>query len=192
MTWAPDYVTLTEAKEYLRIDDDADDMELGFAISAASRAIDRSAGRQFGAVIAAEEREFEAVYDRKKKDYVVQIDDVMNVTGLTVVSNSITVDASDYKLYPLNADKKSRPWTAIRTGRQVATVNVTAVFGWSTVPDGVKQACLLQASRFFVRKNSPLGVAGTPDMGSEMRLLNKVDPDVEVALGPYRRWWAIA
>jgi len=55
------------------------------------------------------------------------------------------------------------------------------------VPTTVKQATLLQASRVFARREAPFGVAGSPDMGSELRLLEKVDPDVAVMLVPYVR-----
>ena len=50
-----------------------------------------------------------------------------------------------------------------------------------------QEATLLQASRLAARRDSPFGVAGSPDAGSEMRLLARVDPDVAVALEPYRR-----
>jgi hypothetical protein len=68
-------------------------------------------------------------------------------------------------------------------------VQVTATWGWTAVPATIKKATLLQASRFYKRRDAPFGVAGSPDMGSEMRLLAKVDPDVEVMLGDYRRKW---
>ena len=50
MAWQPDYVTTDELKTHLRIDlaDTTDDDAIGIAITAASRAIDRSCGRQFG------------------------------------------------------------------------------------------------------------------------------------------------
>lgn len=57
------------------------------------------------------------------------------------------------------------------------------------IPSAVKQACLIQASRFFTRRYAPFGVAGSPDSGSEIRLLAKVDVDVAVILGPYITWW---
>jgi hypothetical protein len=46
---------------------------------------------------------------------------------------------------------------------------------------------MLQASRFYARRDSPYGVAGSPDLGSEVRLLSKVDPDVAVSLADYVR-----
>ena len=39
-----------------------------------------------------------------------------------------------------------------------------------------------EASRWFARRNSPYGIAGSPEMGSELRLLAKLDPDVAVML----------
>jgi hypothetical protein len=56
----------------------------------------------------------------------------------------------------------------------------------------VEQATLLQASRFHARRFSPYGVAGSPELGSELRLLAKLDADVELALSKAQlvRWWA--
>jgi hypothetical protein len=68
---------------------------------------------------------------------------------------------------------------------------VTAVWGWTAVPTSVKQATLLQASRFHKRRHAPFGVAGSPEMGSEIRLLSRVDPDVSVALRDFNRLRAV-
>lgn len=62
----------------------------------------------------------------------------------------------------------------------------------STVPAGVNTATLIQAARFFKRRDSPYGVAGSPEMGSELRLQAKLDPDVYVMIKPYRAWWGAA
>jgi len=65
-------------------------------------------------------------------------------------------------------------------------------WGWSAVPVPVKEATYLQASRFHSRRDSPYGIAGSPDQGSELRLLSRVDPDVAVSLSDFVRWWAAA
>jgi hypothetical protein len=57
------------------------------------------------------------------------------------------------------------------------------------VPDGVVLACLLQASRWYKRRDAPFGIAGSDLMGAAMRLAAKVDPDVAVLLSTYRRHW---
>jgi hypothetical protein len=205
MPWAPDYVTSAELKAFLRIPaaDVADDTQIAFAIAAASRAIDRAANRQFGLTATAEARVYTARYDRWRGRWVIDVDDFQTLTGLAIAYDDNddgvfdkTVDV--YRTWPFNADEEGRPWTTIivdpdsanTPGAAQGATRVTAFWGWSAVPATVKQATFLQASRFFQRRGAPFGVAGSPDVGSELRLLSKVDPDVEVALGPYRRWWA--
>lgn len=204
MAWAPDYVTASELKSYLRIDDTDDDAELAFAITAASRAIDLNTNRQFGVVAAAEQRFYTSHWDRRRLRWVVEVDDLMSVSNfaaITVDSEGATVGTiDDYVLEPRNAAAKSRPWTAVlvRPNSQYKPtgardeVAVTALWGWTSVPAAVKQATLLQASRFFARRQSPYGIAGSPQDGSEIRLLSRVDPDVSVSLAQFRRWWGAA
>jgi hypothetical protein len=43
----------------------------------------------------------------------------------------------------------------------------------------------MQASRLLSRRDAPFGIAGSPEMGSEMRLLAKLDPDVDLLVQPY-------
>jgi hypothetical protein len=59
------------------------------------------------------------------------------------------------------------------------------------VPPTIKLATQLQASRWLKRRDAPFGIAGSPELGSELRLLAKLDPDVEVLLdghGERTRW----
>ena len=55
----------------------------------------------------------------------------------------------------------------------------------STAPHDIREACLIQASRLFKRKDAPFGVAGTPEAGQMM--LPALDPDVRALLRKYRR-----
>lgn len=64
-------------------------------------------------------------------------------------------------------------------------VKVTGWWGWPEVPYNVRQACLIQASRTFHRRNSPGGVAGFDGFGV-VRVSSIVDPDVASLLAPYR------
>lgn len=194
MPWAPDYVTTTDLKSYLRITGAADDAQLQLAVTSASRAVDSTTYRQFGQVAAAEARTYTARWDGSICRWVIVVDDLMDATGLTVV-----IEAGPITLFsknPANAAQRGRPWTRIvvsddstvKPKGEAGEVTVTGKWGWTAVPDTVKQATLLQASRFFKRRDAPFGIAGSPDTGSEMRLLAKVDPDVAVALKPYIRW----
>lgn len=185
MAWAPNYCEDTDLADYARIPDTDDDVQLGLAISAASRAIDRHCRRQFGLVATPEARRYRV---RSRCGYwVATVDDLMTTTGLLVDGQAVV----DPELTPLNAAAEGRPWTALEVDESAVDdrgrVSITASWGWTTVPTAVVEACLLQASRVFARRGAPFGIAGSPDSGSEMRLLAKVDPDVAVSLEPYRR-----
>lgn len=185
MAWAPDYVTVDDLTDFVRITDDDDDAQAALAIAAASRAIDRLCRRQFGLVAAPEVRYYRPKWNRTRCAYVVDVDDLMTTTGLLVDGEAVASPV----LLPRNAAAKSRPWTALELGttRPTSEIEVTARWGWTTVPATVKEAALLQASRVFARRGAPFGIAGSPDSGSEIRLLAKVDPDVAVSLEDYRR-----
>jgi hypothetical protein len=192
MAWAPDYCTIPELKAYVGLDDTIDDVVMVSAISAASRVIDHATNRQFGKVAAPETRTYRARPDYELGRWMVDVDDYQTApTAVTVDAGTVTT----YVKEPYNAVQRGRPWTRITfTADSEFTpdshpheVVVTALWGWTTVPEPVKQACLLQASRLFVRRHSPFGVAGSPDMGSEVRLLARADPDVAVTLQDFKR-----
>lgn len=202
MGWAPNYTTPDALADYVRIGDAADDVQLALAIAAASRAIDRLCGRQFGKLSAAAPRYYGARWDVRRGLWRVPIDDLMTATGLVVdydaaADESYSSPITAYTLGPRNAAADGRPWvdltvkatSAAQPAGLVGEVRITALWGWTAIPEAIEQACLLQASRLFARRNSPYGIAGSADQGSELRLLAKVDPDVQVALRPYRRVW---
>src|SRR6185503_536355 len=184
MTWAPDYTTLTKLKDYVRVDDLVDDVQLAMYITAASRAIDNHCNRQFGRVASSQERLYTASYNYRRRRWVVLMDDLMPVTGSVVVETSDGV-INDYALEPTNAGLyEGMPYTRIAV-RITSVIQPTSVengvaittedWGWSAVPAAVELACLLQSNRFAVRRDSPFGIAGSPDQGNEMRLLSRVD-----------------
>ncbi len=195
MVWAPAYADDADLRSFLKIGDATDDPELGLAVEAASRAIDHAANRQFGLVATAEARTYDVRWSRSRGLYVADIDDLMTTDNLVVTVSSSTVASSAYELTPINAAAEGRPWTRLglqsatpsTLGTGPSTVTATAEWGWTAVPDTIKQATLIQASRIFARQRSPFGVAGSPEMGNELRLLAKVDPDVAVLLQDYRR-----
>ena len=187
--WAPDYITLPDLKDVVDVDDTADDVYLSLLPSAVSRAVDRACLRQFGQVSTVEERTYRVRYSRSRGLWRAIIDDVQDLTGLVVPDDRFT-------LGPDNADLKGKPWTYVDfvgdpQGDRCGFMSMTALWGWSAVPDAVSLASFLQANRWSSRKDSPFGIAGSPDQGTELRLLARVDPDVAVSLRDYRRdWWA--
>lgn len=191
MSWQPDYVTSSALSGYLGIDDLDDDPEAALAVTAASRAIDDATNRQYGKVDAPEARTYYARPDYKtcaSWSWIVDVDDYQTATGLVVTVDGVAV--TTFLKEPVNAAQRGRPWTRVAftiDSEALPTthphqVDVTALWGWTAFPGQVPPAALLQAARFFKRKDAPFGVAGSPDIGSELRLLAKVDPDVAVML----------
>jgi hypothetical protein len=195
VTWAPPYANAAALRSFMRVaavtadpDDVAEDTTVyGPAIEAASRVIDTSAGRQFGVVPLAEARDYVPWYSAAGSAWFADIDDLMDDTGLVVTVDGVDVTA-DVTLYPRNAPAKGRPWTVIGVAGS-SVVTVEAVWGWTAVPPTIVDAALLQASRIVKRRDAPFGVAGSPEMGNEIRLLARLDPDVDVLIRAYRRYW---
>lgn len=196
--WEPDYATIEQLREYARIndaDDTVDDDRMARDITAASRAVDEHCHRQFGKTAAPEARLFTVQgYTPRWERTIVAVDDLMTTTGMVVtVGGSVVAPA---RLTPSNAPAKGKPWSRIelpgRLSLEPDAVEIVATWGWTAVPTAVTQATLLQALRLSKRPDSPFGVAGSPDLGNELRLLSKVDPDVAVMLRRYVRRGAVA
>lgn len=195
MVWKPDYLTLVEAKAFLRVSDVLDDAEIGNLVTAASRAIDTRCNRQFGQEAGPVSRVYRrpAVWDPLSGMWVRQIDDVQTSTGLTV--GGVAYASSGATLLPDNAPADGLPWTALGVADQPdvsyqgspVSLTVVARWGWTAVPTQVVAAAKLQINRWNARRDSPFGTAGTPADGSEIRLLARLDPDVSVTLAGLAR-----
>ena len=193
MTWQPDYITEQGMSDYVRISDDIDDVEIANAITGASRAVDHHTNRQFGLLAAPAQWSYTPWPDYDRGLWTVTIDDLMTVVGLVVATPSGGV-TTGYTLEPRNNLAKGKPYTRLVFNQDSPVqpiwgedVLVTGRFGWLAFPAPVVLASKLQASRFLSRRESPYGIAGSPDAGSEMRLLSRVDPDVGVSLRGYVR-----
>jgi hypothetical protein len=199
------YASLADVKAAARITDSIDDSLLELSIESASREIDSYTERVFYQT-GSEGTPVARVYVPQDL-YVVETDDIISVTTLKTDSNGdgtfdTTFDASDFQLEPLNglAGGIETPFTRIRAvgtylwptyePRNVdanqASVQVTGVFGFATVPTAVRQACILSALRQYKRYESPTGVLGFSDLGA-VRVGTKLDPDVERMIQPYRK-----
>jgi hypothetical protein len=185
--WAPDYITLTEAKEYLHGGDAADavdDTRLAVWITTASRAVDDYCGRQFGQVDQPQPRTYTG-QDLGAAGWRFEIDDLQDVADLAV-ADAAGDPVTAYAFGPVNAVAKARPYEWL-TARSGGDLTVTGRWGWSQVPAAAKSATLLQVARLAVRRNSPDGIAGSPSEGGETRLLAQLDPDLRTSLKPLSR-----
>ena len=193
------YVSLADVKAALRIpsEDTVDDLMLTSAINAASRQIDGACDRVFFSESGSR------VYV-PESSILVKTDDILTITKLETSSGdgfTVEIPATDFQLEPLNNRVGGQTFPANRiraTGaflfpvfnqRSVnldeATVRVTGTFGFTPVPDAVKQAALLLSIRIFKRLDSPLAVAGFGDMG--VVRVGRTDPDVMALLSPFVR-----
>jgi hypothetical protein len=197
------YATRNQVKAALRIGtaDTIDDDLIDNCVGAASRLIDGYCNRRFWQTGTAEARVYQA-----EDSFYCSIDDIAG-TALTLKTSTqadgtfdLTWSRSDYQLEPLNGNLDGLTWSydKIRAvgdylfptvnanyGEQ-ALVQVTAIFGWPSVPEPVTQATIIQASRIFKRYDSPLGVAGFGDLGA-IRVSRFLDPDMAQLVEPYRR-----
>jgi hypothetical protein len=183
VTWAPDYLTPAQMKDYLGVTDTLDDAQLALWVTAASRAVDVKCNRQFGQLSVAAARTYRRTpyYIADSALWVLDVDDIYSATGLLV--GGVAYASSGAVLLPDNAPADSRPWTQLGfTSCPTVPLVVTALYGWAAVPSQVLQACQLQVARWNFRRTAPAGVAGSPDQGSELRLLERLDPDVATSL----------
>jgi hypothetical protein len=196
------YASLGDFNLFLRDSgtDTADDVLKLLALEAASRAIDRTCNRPFTIAGVAAARYFTPFL--RDGRYTVGIDDVVDTAGITVEIDTggvgTYVASTAYHLAPRNAPAQERPYTEIifDAGTYAPiredSVRVTAAWGWDAIPATITNATLMQAARFFRRRDAVFGIAGAVEMGSEvrgLRLLPRLDPDVQVMVGGYRKWW---
>jgi len=208
--WEPDYVTLAQMKVYLGIEtlDTADDIAIGYDITAGSRSVDLvcstlhnglGAKRQFGLVDSAEARYYTPRWDSKLLAWVVEIDDLSATTGLAIQvapgnTRSYTETITDYIPRPMNALVHKRVYTQLLINNTSSvqpdyfedSVKITSdKWGWAAVPSVVIRATFIQTHRINKRRTSPLGKSGSPQKGTQQQLLEDIDPDVIEMLKSY-------
>lgn len=188
-------MALSELKTALGISGSADDTFLNLAIDAAEKSINDLCGRKFTADSSATARTYRA------QPYLAVTDDISTLTGLVVKTDTAadgtfdtTWASTDYQVEPLNNLTKGRSVNNLRAigsytypvyGDGQVSVEVTAKWGWPSVPDPVKQATLLTSSRLYGRKASPMGVIGVGDFGPVR--ISRTDPDIAALLMDYKR-----
>lgn len=197
------YATLADVKAAFRIEDAVDDDQLELAIESASRQIDGYCERVFYNAGTAT-RIF-----LPSDSFLTEIDDLISLTTLKTSADgtgfNTTWTSGDYQLEPVNgiAGGIATPYTRVRAVGSLlfpiweprqpdayeATVQVTGVWGFSSVPVTIRQATIMLAQRQFKRYDAPFGIAGFGDLGA-MRV-GRVDPDVEALIAPYRKVSAI-
>lgn len=165
----------------------ADDGRYGAVLGAASRGIELFVGRQFNRVDTASGRRYSAV------------DPIRLPTDDFHTTDDLAVDV-DGEIWDV-AQVDPRPWDGVVNGQtgwpffdlfsvdrcwprktrgRRALVTVTARWGWTAVPEAIKEATLILAERYYRRPEAPWGaawnVSGIGDV--EIAKLVSSDPDV--------------
>jgi len=178
------YTTLNAMKSYLSISDNTDDAILETMVESASRSIDRIANRRFYLDSSASARQYRAY-----NDVFAYVDDIGTTSSLAVAldedgdgvfETTLTLN-TDYLLDPLTAPSLGRPYTQLTMVNTTYTfpmfpgifsnglrpgVQVTARWGWPSVPDDIEMACQILTADLYKRKDSPGGVLGLGDLGA--------------------------
>ena len=197
------YATLTQIKNYLSISDSTDNDLLEDLIESASRSIDRIANRRFYADSTASARR-----DRAYSDVFVYTDDISTTTSLVVAidengngtySKTLTLD-TDFIMDPLTASALGRPFTQLTMVSNTESwpifpgltqnglrpgVQVTAKWGWPSVPDDITVATLTLTADLYKRKDAPGGVLGLGDLG--VIRMSPVGRDVAQIVRAYKK-----
>lgn len=191
--------TLTDVKDALDLDasNTRHDSRLETAIEAASRMIEAECRRKFTPDTSATARMFYPLTST-----VVFVDDVSSTSGLVVKTDpgddgtyDVTVASTDYQLEPLNGTRDGITWPyttiiAVESTTWPSTrrpsVQVTAKWGWPTVPTDIEQACLVQSVALFKAADAPFGATGTID-GGVLRIRSALHPTAAALVKPFRR-----
>ena len=199
------YVDKDDLKAYMGITGSGQDNNIGNAIDGACRQIDKITGRRFYQDESVAVRTYTPV-----NAFILDVDDISTATGLIVKlddnddgthETTLTIN-TDFILNPTNPDLIKQtggtsyyaPYQQIRIldSRSserfdptiINNVQVTAKFGYSFVPEAIKQATLIQALRLFKRKDAPFNILGNEQTG-QIELFNKFDPDARELIKGY-------
>src|SRR5262249_50449026 len=124
------------------------------------------------------------------------IDDLPDTTDLVVTVNGTTVSSAGDRLAPRNAVAKGKVWTLLvftssaeaqPRGKDDEVAATSPSWVRSPPPPAIQHGPKLQLSRIHWRRDAPAGIAGSPESGSEVRLLAKLDPDAAFAVRHYVR-----
>lgn len=187
----------------MSISDNTDNDLLEDLIESASRSIDRIANRRFYLDANASARLYRAY-----SDIFVYVDDIGTTSSLVVKTDSngdgtyaktLTLN-QDYILDPLTASSLNRPFTQLTMVSNTETwpifpgltqnglrpgVQVTARWGWPSVPDDINMACLILTADLYKRKDAPGGILGLGDLG--VVRMSPIGRDVTAMVRAYKK-----
>jgi len=170
-------------------------------ITRASRLIDKEVGRWQNYFYPTTDGEAR-YYDGSGNDEL-WIDECLSVTSLGVAESGETCStgyttwtSTEYQAWPYNYSALSQPilrldidvngdkgtWTRFRKA-----IKLTGVFGYSsTPPEDIKQACIIQVVRWYMRAKQAFQDAGASVELGQMVYVQQLDPDIRELLHAYK------
>ena len=187
----------------MSISDNTDNDLLENLVESASRSIDRIANRRFYLDATASARLYRAY-----SNIFVYVDDIGTTSNLVVAvdengngtySKTLTLN-TDYILDPLTSPSLNRPYTQLTMVSNTESwpifpgitsnglrpgVQVTARWGWPSVPDDLNMACLILTADLYKRKDAPGGILGLGDLG--VVRMSPIGRDVTAMVRAYKK-----
>lgn len=170
-------------------------------ITSASRLIDKEVGREPNWFASTDEQ---TRYFDGSGEVVQDIDECHTLTSVSVSESGETCSSgytdwtlgTDFYVWPYNYSDLGIPFTrliadfngdGINFPRYRKAVKVVGQFGYSsTPPEDIKQACKIQAMRWFGRAKQMYQDASANANTGQLIYVKKLDPDVEELLLSYR------
>ena len=197
------YVTLADVINELGTNTLSDkDTQIERAIEAASRQIDDYTGRRFWQDSTVQTREYFADDALELMSQPGAVMDISTTTGLVVklddgddgtFATTLTIN-THFIVTPTNAGDDGDPYTGIRlvdslyrfprssSGRP--GVQVTAKFGFASVPTAIEQACLIQSVLLYKATDAAMGGLSFGD-GAFMRVRGGLNPVAQSLVDRY-------
>lgn len=199
------YISLDDIRGRASINDFNEDSTIEPAIKAACRAIDVDCGQFFYKLTTATARTFVPT-----DSCVVRSDPFHTTTDLAIAIDSgddgtfaTSFETTDYALERFGGDMAyvllpttGAPYDTVlavgvyrypTTTQRPRSVQVTAQWGWPSVPDNIVEATKIVAVDLWKRKDTPFGITtGTVDFGG-LRIGKDLMAQVASLLAPYRR-----
>ena len=197
------YVTLAQVIAEMGTSSITDkDARIEQAINSASRDIDNFAGRRFWQDPTVVAREYYADSWDELLSTPTAVLDISTATGLIVkldddddgtFATTLTI-GTHFVLTPRNAAADSEPFTGIRLVDSLYSIprsssgrpgiQVTAKFGFASVPAAIEQACLIQSVLHYKATDAAMGGLSFGD-GAFMRVRGELNPIAKGLVSPY-------
>lgn len=193
------YATVSQYRSVTGKTDTAQDGDIQTDLMAISRYLDGKLGRFFTKDALAVAR----VYVPAKNSTSIRVGDLAAAPTFVKLDEDedgvfeTTLAAMDYELLPLNADKGPEPWPFNEIGLtpwgdyscfyKGIRVEVTAKFGWASVPDAIQRATIHLTA--ILRLETPRATRRIAELGDVMEASVDAMNIIRQLAGKYKVWY---